>query len=93
MKLSDKIKIGPHWFDIEERTEREGYDKQGTVCRWWNKIFIQADLAQSKKESALFHEVIHEISGQMNLDLTENQVSTLSECFYQFLVDNGLLKD
>ena len=93
MKLKDKYKIGGHWIDVEERSEKEGYFKQGTDCRWFNKIFIQSDLAQSKKESNLLHEVIHEIDGQMDIDLSENQVSILSEGFYQFLVDNDLLKE
>ena len=92
MDLKPKYKIGAHWLDVEIKTEKDGYDKQGTVCRWWNKIFIQEALAQSKKETALFHEVIHEIDGQMSLELSERQVSTLAECVYQFLTDNGLLK-
>jgi len=92
VEISSKYKIGGHWLDVEIKSEEQGYDKQGTACRWWNKIFIQANLAQSKKEVSLFHEVIHEIDGQMNLDLNERQVSTLAEGFYQFLVDNKLLK-
>lgn len=93
MRLLDKYKIGGHWLDVEIKTERQGYDKAASVYRWWNKIFIQSDLAQSKKESNLFHEVIEEINGQMDLDLTHRQISTLAESFYSFLTDNGLLKD
>ena len=92
MQIPDKIKIGGHWLDVEEKSEKEGYDKQGTVYRWWNKIHIQADLAQSKKESNLFHEIIHEIDHQAGAELTENQVNTLSQGLYQVLVDNGFLK-
>ena len=92
MKIPSKVKIGAHWFDVEILHERDGYFKQGTVSSWWNKIFIQADLAQSKKESNLFHEVIHEISSQMELEFSEKEVGTLAECVYQFLVDNGFLK-
>ncbi len=92
MIIPPKVKIGGHWFDVEIKTEKQGYDKQATVYRWWNKIHIQGALAQSKKETALFHEVMHEIGGQMDLELSERQVSTLSETFYQFLTDNDFLK-
>lgn len=92
MDIPNKIKIGGHWFDIQLKTEKDGYDRQGSLFRWWNRIIIQSDLAQSKKETALFHEVLHEISGQMDIGLNEMQVSILSECIYQFLIDNELLK-
>jgi len=82
MKIKDKYKVGGHWIDVEQKSEREGYHKQGTDCRWFNKIYIQSDLAQSKKESNLLHEIIHEIDGQMDIDLSEKQVSILSEGFY-----------
>lgn len=92
MDIKDKYKIGGHWINVEEKNEKDGYDKQGTNFRWGNKILIQSDLAQSKKESNLLHEIIHEIDGQMDVDLSEKQVSILSEGIYAFLIDNDLLK-
>lgn len=92
MKLPSKLKIGGHWLDVEEKSEKEGYERAATIYRWWNKIHIQSDLAQSKKESHLFHEIVHEIDAQNQLDLSEKQVSTLGESLYQVLVDNGLLQ-
>ena len=92
MRIPAKIKVGGHWLDVEEKSEREGYERAATIYRWWNKIHIQSDLAQSKKECHIFHEIIHEIEAQNQLELTEKEVATLGEALYQVLIDNGLLK-
>ena len=93
MKIPDKLKIGGHWLNIGFQSERrEQYDKMGTLCHWENKIILQEDLVESKQICSLFHEVLHEIDRQGFLDLTEKQITGISEGFYAFLVDNELLK-
>ena len=92
MEIPSKVKIGGHWFDIEYRDEKDAYTNMGSKFTWWNRIILQRDLCDSKMVSNLFHEVLHEISTQNDLDLTESQVCSVSEGFYQFLTDNGLLK-
>ncbi len=93
MKIPDKLKIGGHWVDIEFRSEkREQYDKMGTLCHWENRLILQEDLVESKQASSFFHEVLHEIDKQNFLDLTEKEITAISEGFYQVLVDNELLK-
>lgn len=94
MKLPSKIKVGAHWIAVELKSEnREQYDKMGTCCHWESRIIIQEDLVESKQISSLFHEVVHEIDKQHFVGLTESQVTTISEGFYAFLVDNGYLKE
>lgn len=93
MKISPKIKIGGHWFDIHLTAEKDGFTKCGQGQFWHHRIDIQADMAQSKQESTLFHEALHEMSAQQGWELSEAQVSTISETFYLFLIDNNLLKE
>ena len=89
MKLPHKVKIGGHWFKISFLSEKDGgFDTSGRKMGWQGKIFIQERMTESKKQSVLLHEIIHEISWQNNLDLTESQVSALSEGFYQVITDN-----
>ena len=93
MKLPDKVKIGGHWFNIEYRDERDAYSNMGSSFTCWNLIILQKDMCASKQMSNLFHEVLHEIGTQNDLDLSESQVTSISEGFYQFLTDNGFLKE
>ncbi len=92
MNIPDKVKIGGHWFDVHLRQEKDGFTIAGQGQHWHHRIDIQADLAQSKQESTLFHEVLHEMSIQQGWDFNEAQVSSISEIFYSFLTDNGFLK-
>jgi len=93
MEIPSKIKIGGHLFDIEYKSEDEtGYERSGTKFGWLCKIRIQKDMVQSKKEVTLFHEIFHEIDYQHELGLTEKNINTLAECWYQVLKDNDWLK-
>jgi len=93
MKIPSKIKIGGHLFDIEYKSENgTGYERSGTKFGWLCKIRIQEDMAQSKKETTLFHEIFHELDFQHNLGLDEKKIDTLAETWYQVLKDNNLLK-
>ena len=93
MKIPPKIKIGGHLFDVEYSSEdRTGYERSGTKFGWTNKIRIQKDMVQSKKEVTLFHEIFHEIDYQHGLEIGERIINTLAECWYQILKDNGWLK-
>lgn len=93
MKLKSKYKIGGHCFKVQIRSERkDDFEGMGTGHHWDNFFTLQEQMAQSKKESTLFHEVVHEIGNQNKLSLTEEQVTSLGEGMYAFLIDNGLLK-
>lgn len=92
MKIPDMVKIGGHWFNIKIVHEDDGFDITGKKYGWINKIFLQGKAIQSKQESTLFHEIIHEIDWQNNLSLSEQQTSTIAESMYQVLIDNGWLK-
>lgn len=93
MKIPKKIKIGGHWFNIIYNNGDTGFRDSGFKGSWSNIIVLNNGLKQSKRESVLLHEIIHEISWQHDLDLKEEEVSTIAEGLYQVLVDNKLLKE
>ena len=92
MKIPDKIKIGAHTFDINFVSDADGFTLTGRAQHWSNKITLQSDLMQSKREATLFHECLHEMNCQQDWGLEESKVAIIAESFYTFLVDNGLLK-
>jgi hypothetical protein len=92
MKIPRRIKIGGHWFSVLYKSDsKDGFEGSGRKSSWANQIILQTNAVQSKKESTLIHEIIHEIAWQHELGLSESQVSTIAEGFYQVLLDNRLL--
>lgn len=45
-------------------------------------IWIRRDLSKQQQEDTLLHEVIHAISSELSLDLTERQVRVLATTLY-----------
>ncbi len=93
MKIPKKIKVGGHWLRIKYSDETDGFTGSGLRAGWKNIIVLQKEMAQSKREGVLFHELMHEIAWQMGMDLSEEAVSVISEMMYQILKDNKLLKE
>jgi len=93
MKIPSRVKIGGHWFKIVYKDDdKDDYRLTGGVTHWQNKIFLQTQLTQSKRESVLIHEIIEEISSQNDLKIEHHILSCLAERIYQVLVDNKWLK-
>lgn len=93
MKIPSKVKIGGHWFEVVLKSDcHDDYEKSGTRNPWANRITVQKDMVQSKKESCFLHEIIHEIDWQLGLKLQEDQIEGLGEGLYQVLIDNDFLK-
>lgn len=65
----------------------------GEGRHWKNYFIIQTDMVPSKQESTVFHEALHEMSVQQGWGLKEDQITAISENFYQFLKNNDLLKE
>ena len=93
MEIPKKVKIGPHWFDIElAEVVNKFTPRKGEIHLIENTIKIDKSIAQSKQEETLFHEALHEISNAVAVELDEGDVTRLAYGFYMFLVDNELLK-
>jgi len=91
MKIPPTIKIGGHIYDIEYHCS-EMIRLAGMADGEENVIHINERFADSKKESILFHEIVHTIDWMNDLKLTEQQTASISEGMYAVLKDNKLLK-
>ena len=93
MKIPPKVKIGGHWVTIKFRSDEEdAYSPAGSNRATANLIVLSKTNMETKQESILFHEIIHELNWQHDLNLTETQISSLGEGIYQVLKDNCWLK-
>jgi hypothetical protein len=54
------------------------------------KILIKSGLHKEKAREVLLHECIHAISDNLNINLTENKVNTLSIEILRLIRSNGL---
>ena len=91
--IPPRIKIGGHWLKVEfQDRPTKAYDKAGSANSFSNLIILNVELSPSKRWSCLLHEIIHELSWQLDLDLREEQISGIAEGLFQVLTDNGLWK-
>lgn len=91
IKLPARIKIISKRFTIEYVPEGKGglpEELQGQCDSLNQQILIQEDLKYDTQKETLMHEVLHAISDEMNLDLTEAQVSGGSKGILAVLIDN-----
>jgi hypothetical protein len=93
MIIPDRMKIGGHWFTIKIKNSEDGFSYSGIQFPRQGLILLQEELIQSKKESVLFHEVIHELCWQAEIDISETAVSIIAEGLYQVLKDNNMLNN
>jgi predicted SprT family Zn-dependent metalloprotease len=101
MIIPNKVKVGGLEFEVLEdvNVNNEGQVFGSTHFRK-QKIFIEPDEKQQKKEQTFFHEVLHAVWWQAGLhsrykeqkNLEEEIVEALANGMYQVLKDNDLLK-
>jgi hypothetical protein len=102
MKIPKQVKIGGFLWTIEEndKVSIEGNVFGSTHCVK-QRIFLDPNETQQKKEQCLLHEIMHAIFWQTGLNerikkpehLTEEElIQALSFGVYQVLKDNNLLK-
>ena len=94
MKIPNKIKMGPHWVNIEHRKMDElcGFSDHSNLT-----IDIDSSRPQSIQEETFFHEVLHvirEMGGvaDKDKDIEEQQVQVMAYAFYQVLKENNFLR-
>ena len=96
MIIPDKIKICGKTYTVEIRDNRQtkdGADTGAASSVWSQKIWIDNDRHIEGQEEGLFHEIIEQISIEMDFKLDHLVISTLSNILYQVLKDNKLLKE
>ena len=97
MKIPKKIKIGGFIWTIEENQDvaLEG-NMFGSTHYRTQKLFLEKESTQQKKEQCLLHEIMHAIWWQTGLnerykekrEIEEEIIQTLSNGIYQVLKDN-----
>lgn len=97
MNIPNTVKIGGFTWTVEQREDvtREG-DAFGLTHFTKQKIFLDPNETQQKKEQVLLHEILHAIWWQQGLgarykdkdDLEEEMVQAMSMGLYQVLKDN-----
>ena len=87
MKIPESIKIGANKFKIDRGSFRTESDMDGGACEWeTNSIFLANDMPEDREATCFLHEILHGI----NIYLTEEQVTYLSEALIQVIRDNNL---
>lgn len=86
MKNLKKLKIYGQTVKVTQKPLAEiDSDCNGGWARWeHNELIIANDVPQDRKELLLLHETLHFV----NVYLTEEQVTYLSESLYQIVKDN-----
>ena len=102
MKIPKKLKIGGLIWSVEENKDiANESDCFGSTHYRKQKIFLEPDENQQKKEQVLLHEIAHVIFNQCGYSermkdvqgVKEEELIKMFSCgFYQVLKDNNLLK-
>ncbi len=94
MEIPDKVKIGGIEYEIVQLKPRDG--KLVKVRNWGEinflecKIYLNKEIDNQRKWKILFHEVLHVIEEDNELDSVESYIQTISCSIYAFLKDNKL---
>ena len=91
IKRPERIKIISKRFSIEYVITGTGpiTGDQSGECDSLNQVItIQADLKFDTEKEVVLHEILHAISDEMALDLTEEQVAGTARGVLAVLIDN-----
>ena len=89
-KRPERIKIISKRFTIEW-TKAGGdlpEDHMGECRTYEQRILVEDGLQYDTQKETLFHEVLHAISDEMDIELTEEQVTGASKGVLAVLMDN-----
>ena len=89
------MKIGWQWYEINEVASpviNEGDGEfNGSTLFGLREIRINKDYDKDTKNETLIHEILHAIDRYTGLDLSEEQITGLSNMIFQVLKDNSLI--
>ena len=89
MDKPKKIKILSHQYDVEIVDKVYlGPTYYGNILYKQALIEIRDDLSYQQTKETLLHEVLHGIDDCMSIDLTEDQISGISQGLMSVFVDN-----
>jgi len=88
MKIPDKLKVGANNISIHrvELTESDA-DQNGGWFEWeTNKMCIAKGMPEDREATCFLHEILHAV----NIYMTEEQATYISESLVQVIRDNNL---
>ena len=97
MNIPKQVKINGIIYEIIEIDPKDG--KLVKIRNWGeinfeeSKIYLNKNIETTRKWKILFHEVLHAIECDNEMDSKEEYIQTISGNFYAFLKDNNLLKE
>lgn len=88
MEIPNKLKIGANDVDVELMKPADIDDEHNGGAASWeqNWIRLSNDMPEDRTGAAFLHEILHLV----NIYLTEEETTYLSESLYQVLHDNKL---
>ena len=88
--IKNKVKIGAYTVSTVEakRIVKDGEECWGTYDTGKDRISLNKSLNSSRKQEIWIHEVLHALSIDRGIELTEKQINRLSPAIYCFLKDN-----
>lgn len=87
MKIPKKLKIGANTFKISRGSFRTESGQDGGFLLWeTNELFLADDMPEAREATCFLHEILH----GLNIYLTEEQTTYLSEGLMQIIRDNNL---
>jgi hypothetical protein len=97
MNIPKSVKISGIIYDVIEIEPKDGnlvkIKNWGEINHGESKIYLDKTIEPQRKWKILFHEILHAIELDNDLDSSEQYIQTISCSFYAFLKDNNLLKD
>jgi hypothetical protein len=97
MKIPKSIKINGIIYDIVEEDPKDGHlvkvKNWGEISFQECKIYIDKNTDTQRQWQILFHEILHAIECDNEMDSQETYIQTISSNFYGVLKDNNLLKE
>jgi len=101
LKLPDKVKVGGYWYKVlfpyvfTERTDSHAQTCHGSLeIRIKDRDLGGGKLADARIQEIFFHEILHGLNEVYNASgLDEDTIERLGQGLYQFLSDNGYLKE
>lgn len=91
MNIPPKIKIGGHWIEVRQVHDREmATPTSGDYHQRWCEIRLAQFQEESEMAQTFLHEIVEYLNAMYELDLKHNQITAVSEGFFQVLRDNRL---
>lgn len=91
MVIPDKVNILGQEYAIEFMKKDKKRNFIGRCFPFNNKIQIDENLPSDKAGEVFFHEVLHAIDENLELDIKHRSINRLAIALYQFLKENNYL--